>query len=93
MLNLNANVSTGGAPVVAQFQFDVGGIVRLGVFNSAGEQIRVLAEGRLPPKTLYEATWDLTNYEGKPVGTGVYVFRIELEGKPVQTIRKVAVLR
>jgi hypothetical protein len=52
------------------------GIVTLEVFNILGQKVRTLVAGCSQPAGAYEAFWDGNNEQGKPVGSGAYLYRI-----------------
>lgn len=70
-----------------------GGVIRLSVYNSAGELVQILAEGRVLPQELYYVAWDLTDREGAPVSSNVYVIRLDVEESDTHVMRKLAVIR
>ncbi len=64
--------------------------VSLAVFSVAGERVRALLSGRVPPGSI-AAEWDGRDESGRRVASGVYIFR--LEGERGAASRKVTVLR
>jgi hypothetical protein len=52
--------------------------VRLQVYNTLGQVVRVLEDGRRQPGT-YDVQWDGRNESGKHVSSGVYFYKIETE--------------
>jgi hypothetical protein len=52
------------------------GDVRLGVFNSRGQKVKVLADTRYPSGD-HSIGWDGRDSSGKALGSGVYFYRLE----------------
>ena len=50
--------------------------VRLSIYNVAGQLVRRLLCGSLPPGD-HRVTWDGRNAVGMPVGSGVYICRLK----------------
>lgn len=65
--------------------------VRIEIYNTLGQQIRMLLNDRKEPGA-YEAVWDGRNDSGAQVGSGVYLYRMVVEGDFVQT-RKMILLK
>ena len=57
------------------FEISEGGHVRLEVFNILGQRVVTLVDEQRPAG-LHKAQWDATDAAGRPVGTGVYIYRI-----------------
>jgi len=51
------------------------GRARLAVYTQAGQLVRVLVDGAMPVGE-HEVTWDGTDAGGRPVASGVYVYRL-----------------
>lgn len=49
--------------------------VSLEVYDLLGRRVKTLVEGHLPP-TQYRAEWDGTDPDGKPLPSGIYVYRL-----------------
>jgi hypothetical protein len=64
--------------------------VRLQVYDVAGRLIRTLA-WLAPGAGTHEVTWDGCNSNGKPMGAGVYFYR--LEAGPLQATQRIVRLR
>jgi flagellar hook assembly protein FlgD len=65
------------------------GEVRLVVYDLAGREVRVLANGRLEADD-YRARWDGRNESGQRVSGGMYVVRLEAEGRAL--VRRLVLL-
>jgi hypothetical protein len=72
------NVSGGGVPV------------QLAIYNVRGQRVRVLVDDLKTPGR-YQAVWDGTDSEGRPVSSGIYLSRLQAGGR-IQ-IRKAILLR
>ena len=57
------------------FEIAEGGHVRLDVFNILGQRVVTLIDEQRRAG-LYKAQWDATDAAGRPVGTGVYIYRL-----------------
>ena len=57
------------------FEISEGGHVRLDVFNILGQRVVTLIDEQRRAG-LYKAQWDATDAAGRPVGTGVYIYRL-----------------
>jgi flagellar hook assembly protein FlgD len=64
--------------------------VRLEIFNILGRRVRTLINEELPSGE-YRAIWDGADDSGKPVSTGIYLYRFKA-GDFVQT-RKMVLLK
>ena len=53
--------------------------VRLSIYNSLGQLVRVLVERTIPAGD-YRTGWDGTDTDGQPVASGVYFYRLETSG-------------
>ena len=51
--------------------------VSVEIFNVAGQQVRTLVQEDMPPG-YYRRAWDGRNRAGRPVGTGVYFYRVQV---------------
>jgi hypothetical protein len=49
---------------------------RLAVYNSLGEEIKILLENELAPDK-YKITWDATDKYGKSLPSGIYLFALQ----------------
>ena len=54
--------------------------VRLTVYNIAGQQVRLLVNGRRSPGA-HSVAWDGRDDQGRPASTGVYLFHLETDGQ------------
>jgi len=59
------------------------------VYDLAGREARVLASGRLEAGD-YSVRWDGRNETGQPVRGGMYLVRLEAEGRSL--VRRLALL-
>jgi len=62
------------------------GGVQLVLYNASGQRIRRLVNGHQQAGS-YGATWDGKDEAGRSVASGVYVVRLSVEGRTVQTRR------
>jgi hypothetical protein len=58
------------------FALGTAGHVRLEVFNTLGQSVRLLTDRQLPAG-LHEVTWDARSDEGQRVPSGTYLYRIQ----------------
>jgi hypothetical protein len=52
-------------------------VVSVEVLNILGQRVRSLVEEEVPPGR-FKVTWDGTDANGKPVATGIYVYRLQV---------------
>ena len=76
---------------------DDGGVpqaVRVEVFNALGQRQNVLLSDALMPGS-YRVEWDGRDHGGRPVGSGVYFYRVELHGADGngQLVRRMLLVR
>ncbi len=64
---------------------------RIEVFDARGARIRTLVDGRRPLGT-HRASWDGTGAENRPLASGVYFYRLIVDGRAVET-RKMVLLK
>ena len=62
------------------FALDQEGRVRLGIYNLSGQRVRLLVDEVRGPGQ-YQAHWDGHTQTGDPVGSGVYIYRLEVGGQ------------
>ncbi|MFC1525326.1 FlgD immunoglobulin-like domain containing protein [Candidatus Latescibacterota bacterium] len=67
-----------------------GGRVRVEIHNLVGQQVRVLLDGALSPGR-HEITWDGQDDVGRPVSSGLYLYRAAVDGRV--EVRKMSLLR
>jgi glucose/arabinose dehydrogenase len=67
------------------------GPVRLRIFDLAGRELRQVVEERALSAGRHSREWDLRDGAGRPVGSGVYIARLETGGDV--TARKILVVR
>ena len=65
--------------------------VRLVIFSLLGEEVTLLVSGRLGAGR-YAYVWDGKDLYGRPVSSGVYLARLEVDGTPM-FVRKMLLLR
>lgn len=61
------------------YQLPESGIVRLGIYNLLGQEVRVLVNERRNAGS-FTATWDGTDALGRRVASGIYLYRIQTRG-------------
>jgi len=83
----SSNPGRGGASL--RYSLPQAGAVRLVVYDLAGREARVLASGRLEAGD-YSVRWDGRNETGQPVRGGMYLVRLEAEGRSL--VRRLALL-
>ncbi|HZE19843.1 MAG TPA: FlgD immunoglobulin-like domain containing protein, partial [Candidatus Angelobacter sp.] len=57
------------------FELDRAGPAVLRVFSVNGALVRTLVQKQLPPGR-YRSQWDGRDEQGRPVGSGVYIYRL-----------------
>jgi hypothetical protein len=62
--------------VTIHWQVPVEADVSLRVFNTAGQLVKVLAEGKCKPGT-YTSVWNRTDAKGRRLANGVYFYALE----------------
>jgi flagellar hook assembly protein FlgD len=62
-----------------RYQLSGPGMVRLAVYNVAGQVVKVLAS-EAKQAGAYQASWDGRNAKGKPATPGVYFVRLQNQG-------------
>ena len=71
------------------FSAPASGEVRLAVYDAAGRRIRTLLDGAVAAGA-HQLTWDGMDDAGRPLGSGVYFYRLDGEGmRGSGTIRKI----
>ncbi|MBD3225194.1 MAG: hypothetical protein GF313_10725 [Caldithrix sp.] len=65
--------------------------VELSIYNTVGQKIRSLVQEHHIPGN-YTLQWDGKNNLGQPVASGLYVYRLSLDGRPIQS-RKMVLIR
>ena len=79
------------AETTIPYELPRSGVVRLSLYNAAGQRTRVLVEGERLAGT-HLATWDGRDDDGLDVASGVYVCRMAVDGRAVGT-RRMTLLR
>ncbi|MFQ5650041.1 MAG: FG-GAP-like repeat-containing protein [bacterium] len=72
------------------YQVSQRGRVRLDLFNLLGQKVRTLIDGMQSPGQ-HAVTWDGRDDSGKPVASGVYLYRLRAEN--MMAARKLALIR
>jgi hypothetical protein len=80
----------GDRATVVPFYLASGGRVRLKVYDVAGRLVRVLLDERLS-RGQHEVRWDGRGEDGRPVGSGVYFYRLRAGGATM--VQKTVILR
>jgi flagellar hook assembly protein FlgD len=62
---------------VIQFSLPEAAEVSVTVYNSLGQSVKELVTNRSMPAGNHQIEWDGTNYSGKTVSSGIYLYRIE----------------
>ena len=75
---------------IIPYQVPTAAHVRLDVFNVLGQRLATLVNGERPAG-VHTAAWDATDAAGRPVGAGVYFYRLSSTGQPTLTRRMVLV--
>ena len=70
------------------YQVPTAGRVRLELFNVLGQRVATLVDEERPAG-VYTVGWDATDAAGRPVGAGVYFYRLSSGGQPPLTRRMV----
>ena len=79
-----------GDRAILNYVLDDASMVRINVFNVAGDLVDILYSGRQEAGE-HTTTWDGTNRQGHPVARGIYFIRVMAEG--VDEYRKVIVVK
>ncbi|MBN2091037.1 hypothetical protein JW964_15595, partial [candidate division KSB1 bacterium] len=76
-----------------KYHFQISGPthVKIRVFNIAGELVNTIYDADLNQGARYSEVWDGIDQNGHEIGSGVFIFLLEAEGKIFQ--RKLAVIR
>ena len=64
--------------------------VHLAVYNSTGQRVRLLADRSFTPGR-HVLQWDARDDRGHPVSSGIYLYRLEVEGRVL--MRKMTLMR
>ena len=74
---LNQNIPNPFNPTTTiKYQVKESGLVRLRIYNVAGQLVKTLVDGHRNSGQLYEATWNGLNNSGQPVASGVYFYKL-----------------
>lgn len=69
-----------------EYKLPTRGRVSINIYNSVGQHVKTLVEGKLEGPGSYRVTWDGRNDMGNPVSSGAYFYRISSGGQ-VQTAK------
>ncbi|GEM_PF-2138106 len=64
------------ANTIIRFALPESGEISLTIYNSLGQKVRTIANGRLPAG-IYERSWDGRNDAGARVASGIYFYRLQ----------------
>jgi hypothetical protein len=88
---LEANAPNPFNPVTTiDFELDRAGPAALRVFSIRGALVRTLVQKELPSGR-YRAQWDGRDEQGRPIGSGVYIYRLTAGGRDLA--RKMSLLK
>ncbi len=73
-----------------QYELDAAGTVSLRVYDVLGREVAVLVSEQ-KPAGMYVTRWDGRNSRGVPVPSGMYLYRLEVDG--VAAVRTMLLLR
>jgi flagellar hook assembly protein FlgD len=59
-----------------KYEVKESGLVRLRIYNVAGQLVKTLVNGNRNSGQLYEASWNGLNNSGQPVSSGVYFYKL-----------------
>lgn len=79
-----------GEKATLNYELDDPGLVRINVFNVAGDLVDTLYTGRQSAGE-HSTTWDGTNRQGRTVARGIYFIRVMADG--IDEYRKVMVVK
>jgi flagellar hook assembly protein FlgD len=66
---------------VIPYELSAAGAVSLRIYSVQGRLVRSLFDGHVHAAGRHAARWDGRDARGRPVGSGVYFYRMEAEGK------------
>ena len=90
-LSLSAAVPNPFNPSTAiSFSLPEATAARLTVYTTTGQLVHTLADGALPAGR-HTVTWNARDFAGRPVAAGVYLYRLEADGRSVT--RRMVVVR
>jgi hypothetical protein len=67
--------------------------VRLGVWDVRGRVVRWLVAGEVQGPGVYGVIWDGKDERGRPVSSGVYLYRLEVAGRAVTETRRMVLVK
>ena len=62
------------------FTLKASNVVNLDIYNILGQHVRKLVSKNLPAGA-HSVEWDATDNEGRPVATGIYLYRLQIDQK------------
>ena len=74
------------------FNIPESGKVKVEIFNVKGQKVRTLIDSEFMEKGNHSIVWDGTDDNNQPVSTGVYLYQLEVDGKPVAS-RKMLMMK
>ena len=80
------------AQTLIQYELPTAGLVRLGVFNAAGQRVRLLVDEH-QAAGLYLQPWDGRDDAGQQVASGAYLYRLEAPATGFIQARGMALVR
>ncbi len=80
------------AQTLIQYELPVAGPVRLGVFNAAGQRVRLLVEEH-QAAGLYLRPWDGRDAAGQPTASGTYLYRLEMPAAGFSQTQRMTLVR
>ena len=75
-INLSAFPNTFRNSTILSFELEKAGLTNLSIYNLKGQKVRTLQSGLLA-KGIHTLTWNGKDDIGKPVSSGIYLFRLE----------------
>lgn len=91
MLSHNVFNPEKGGSLSIGFKAAESGMVRVKVYNLAGDLVRPIFEADVQAGLWFQATWNGRNGDGDMVAAGVYF--VSVRGAGIRTIRKVVVMK
>ena len=73
-----------------RFEMPNAGDIRMGIYNALGQTVRTLITGYVPAGQ-HVVVWDARDDFGQQVGAGIYLYRLEMDGRAIT--RKMMLLK